>query len=54
MGLSPQNHPLKSAKNRGKQLDFIYVKRAKAKHSVIIYRTLAFPEYGMTNARNFK
>ena len=37
VGLSPQNHPLKSAKNRGKKLVFIYVKRAKAKNNVISY-----------------
>ena len=30
---------------------FIYVKRAKAKNSVISY--LGFPEYGMANASNF-
>ena len=34
------------------KLFFIYVKRAKAK--TMPYRTLGFPEYGMTNASNFK
>ena len=37
VGLSPQNHPLKSAQNRGKKVAFIYVKRAKAKNNVISY-----------------
>ena len=32
---------------------FIYVKRAKAKKTVS-YRTLGFPEYGMTSASNVK
>ena len=34
------------------KLAFIYIKRAKAKNNV--NRTLGFPEYGMTNADNFK
>ena len=53
VGLSPQNHPLKSAKkNRVTKLAFIYVKKAKAKNNVISY--IGFPEYGMTNASIFK
>ena len=36
-GLGWGFHPLKSAKNRGKKLVFIYVKRAKAKNNVISY-----------------
>ena len=52
MVLSPKNHPLKSAKNRGNKFVFIYVKGAKAR--TMPYRTLGFPEYGMTNGSNFK
>ena len=52
VGLSPQNHPLKSAKNRGKKIGFYLCKWAKAK--TMSYRTLGFPEYGITNASNFK
>ena len=37
VGLSPQNHPLKSAKNRGNKIGFIYVKSAKGKNNVISY-----------------
>ncbi len=38
VGLSPQNHPFKSATNGGNKIVlFIYVKRAKAKNNVISY-----------------
>ena len=37
VGLSPQNHPLKSAKTGVTQLDFIYFKMAKAENNVISY-----------------
>ena len=37
MGLSPQNHPLKSAKNRGNKIGFYLCKTANAKNSVISY-----------------
>ncbi len=52
VGLSPQNQPLKSAKNRGNKIVFYLCKKAKAK--TMSYRTLGFPEYGMTIAGNFK
>ena len=52
MGLSPQNHPLKSDKIGVTKLGFIYVKRPRLK--TMSYRTLGFPEYGLTNASNCK
>ena len=52
MGLSPQNNHLKSEKIGVTRLGFIYVKRAKVKNNVISY--LGFPEYGVTNASNYK
>ena len=51
--LSPQNHTLKSAKNRGNKIVFYFCKKG-TRLKTMSYRTLGFPEYGMTNASKFK
>ena len=47
-------HPKITKKTGLTKLVFIYVKRAKGKVKTMSYRTLGFPEHGMTNASNFK
>ena len=51
-GFTPASNPERGNNIGAMKWAFIYVKRAKAKNSVI-YRTLGFPEYGTANASNF-
>ena len=50
-GFTPASNPERGNNIGAMKWAFIYVKRAKAKNSVIPY--LRFPEYGMANASNF-
>ena len=51
-GFTPASNPERGNNIWATKWAFIYVKRAKAKNSVIP-RTLGFPEYGMANSSNF-
>ena len=50
-GFTPASNPERGNNIWATKWAFIYVKRAKAKNSVI--PTLGFPEYGIANASNF-
>ena len=50
-GFTPASNPERGNNIGAMKWAFIYVKRAKAK--TVSYRTLGFPEYGMSNASNF-
>ena len=49
-GFTPASNPERGNNIGATKLAFIYVKRAL---KTVSYRTLGFPQYGMTNASNF-